>query len=637
LLKTIFLNIYCLGAAAWILVLAALLGKRFLRYCKFPKIENLTIEGTALGLGCISYLVFFTGLLGFFSRTGFLLLIVVLTLLLFERGHRGDRVENLYRAKSRYPFPWWMTAISLFVLSLFIYNSFIPDQFYDVLQYHLALPQSYLTLGRYVPTPTNAYSGFPQLAEMLYGLGLGLGKPDNIPLLLQASAGFLIAATLFREMKTVQEGFLACILWISCPLVIELMRFAKPDIFFTLFITLAFCSLLKWKEDQESGRILLCGIFTGLACSTKLTGVLFSGFFFICVLLFSRRSASLSSMIRFILPQILLFLPWAVKNIFYFGNPLFPFLQSTFGTFHTYPGSALYLNALETGVSGLKEFFTFLPRLTWSGHTYPSMNYLGPLWLGFLPFAAYISFKDVKSRWLGIFVLFFYTANAFINHNYARYFFFPVLPIFTILIVRSIYFYQRRTIKLLIFSILFGSLLANIIGWKPFLERLAYGRHALWGMPRERIEKLFAPGYYDSVEWINNNLGENSRTLFIGETKTHLFRRKIVAPSIENIHPLSPMLQQSQNERDLYKAMQREGFTHILFNSSEYQRLRGYPMFQWRPEDPSILAAFWKKHLEKIFESQPMVLYKLTEQSSQKHKLPSALSETFIALSKHEE
>ncbi|OGR88311.1 MAG: hypothetical protein A3A86_02155 [Elusimicrobia bacterium RIFCSPLOWO2_01_FULL_60_11] len=593
--------------AAYLFFLSFCIGKQALRSFRVDLGEIAVPVSFALGLGVLSCAVLALGFAGGLKSAwlwGFVWVVSLPFLPSFK--------ENALLLKNELSFPL-KSLLSIFIL-LLVFNSFIPDQFYDVLVYHLALPNAYLVEGKIVPVLYNAHSGLPETAEMLYTLGMGLVPGDGLPLLFQLGFALLILLTLVR--LDTAAGKLAGILWITAPLVIENVRFCKHEILFSLWALLSFAVLWRARDKMSVKDAVLSGVFIGLACGTKYTGIVFAALFSIVLLSFSR---SILHFLLFGLAAFAVFSPWMVKNYLFFHNPLYPFFQQVFGWINMTPLNWEVFQAEQSqyGAGGWRVFDlakTFW-KITRHGHEFPSMNFIGPVWLLFLPWALWKGLSARFSRVLLSIVLAVIAFSA-TQTTLARYFILPILPFFALAIARSIP--EGSKLKFL----LAAGLAVNLVGWLPLLERLSYCRAALWGIPREKRILLYNRGYLESAEFVNELLPRDARILFMGETRSHLFQRRVVAPSAHNEHLFSQALNASKDAAGLYAKLKAEGITHILYKDSEMDRLKGYPMYHWEKGHRGILMEFWRKHLTSAYSNSAVVVYELTDHPDEKRHPP---------------
>lgn len=614
----------CILLAYYVFFLAFCIGKQTLKSFQIRLGELAVPCSAALGLGVLSYLVMGLGFLGVLKSAWLWGLLGVLSILLLASFKENARI-----LKNEISFPV-KSLLSIFIL-LLIFNSFIPDQFYDVLVYHLAIPQAYLVNGRIIPIPYNAHSGLPETAEMLYTLGMGLVKGDNLPLLFQLGFALLIILTLVRldsaagrptdagrasPVPSVSAGKLASLIWISTPLVIENVRFSKNDILFSLWILLSFAVLWRAREDFSIREVILSGIFMGFAAGTKYTGIPFALLFSVLIFAFSK---SIYNVLLFGLTALAVFSPWMVKNYFFFGNPLYPFFQQYFGWANMTPlnWSVFQAEQSQYGPGGwrLIDLAKTFWKNTCEGHKYPSMNFIGPVWLTFLPWAL---FKGWNSRFTRVLLFIVLTIIVFstTQTTLARYFILPILPFFALAIAQSI------PAGSMLKALLAAGIAINLFGWLPLLERISYCRTALWGISHEKQVKLYSEGYLESAQFANERLPAGARILFMGETRSHLFQKRVIAPSAHNEHLLSQALNASKDSSELYEKLKSEGITHILYNDSEMDRLAGYPMYHWEKGHRDILKRFWNDHLSIAYSNSAVVIYELTDHADEKRYPP---------------
>jgi len=178
--------------------------------------------------------------------------------------------------------------------------------------------------------------------------------------------------------------------------------------------------------------------------------------------------------------------------------------------------------------------------------------------------------------------------------------------------------------------LIFGIILHGF-GWLPTLERVSYGRTALWGLSPSKTEKLYAEGYYDSALWVNAHLPPSSQILFLGETKSYLFKRNVIAPSVNNEHWISEKIRDCKTADGFYEEWKHSNVTHLLLNRQELLRLKGMPMFFWKKDARIIFREFWNRHLDEIYSSGPITIYVLVENSSRPPPIPEELEQIFNA------
>ena len=112
----------------------------------------------------------------------------------------------------------------------------------------------------------------------------------------------------------------------------------------------------------------------------------------------------------------------------------------------------------------------------------------------------------------------------------------------------------------------------------PEDELVAIGREALTLAARSFDPSLGAALYADS------RLPGTARVLFLGETRLYSFRRDAVVPSPFDAHPIEAAVAAAgPDHRRVREALAAQGFTHVLVNWADWERLgRTYYRLHWR-------------------------------------------------------
>lgn len=233
---------------------------------------------------------------------------------------------------------------------------------YDVLEYHLAAPREYLEAGRIQFLPHNVYSNMPLGVEMLYLLTMQLaGDPEEAVLpaqFLNAALGLLAAGAVWlaaRETGCRQSAHLAGAVFATCPFIVYLSGVAYVENGQLLFAALALAAFLRGRREGAIGAdvalqartpprpplvmrevnrwMLLSGLFAGLACGCKYTGVVMTALPIGVALLIdaARARARAWAIGAFVLGTAVTFGPWLAKNQAWTGNPVFPLATGLFG------------------------------------------------------------------------------------------------------------------------------------------------------------------------------------------------------------------------------------------------------------------------------------------------------------------
>ncbi len=219
---------------------------------------------------------------------------------------------------------------------------------YDSLTYHLAVPAQYLRAGKVIELPFDHHSYFPFTLEMLYAIGLWARGAVFAKLFhwLMLPIGALALCAIGKRAGSARGGLLAACLYASTPLLLQEATTAYIDLGFAAFAFLAVLCFERARETYNQNDWALSGAFCGMCLGTKYFGALIFGFLGIALLFWMRTSrpemetATKNEAPRpkparivsfFVVPALILGGLWYARNVFWTGNPVFPFAYSLFG------------------------------------------------------------------------------------------------------------------------------------------------------------------------------------------------------------------------------------------------------------------------------------------------------------------
>jgi len=391
-----------------------------------------TLLGATLGLGLLSQAVFLLAALGILRTWTVSALLGVFWIVGFtELRSLASSLSGDWSLLRDRPL---MAGSVLLLLGLMFWLTWVPPHYYDSLVYHLPLAASYAREGALHTRPDLLFSHFPQNAEMLFTLSLLLGS-DILAKMFSWLATFLSVWWLLELGKRevpVPVILLACLSVCTHTAVMLLTPTAYVETFVMLWITAAVLSFLRWRADADEddmprGWLALAGVFAGLGVGTKYyagicPGIL--GLYLVGRWLHSRwpgRESRLTVASRardsllFFITAAAAGLPWLLKNLYFIGNPVFPFLYKLFpgrGTGWAQDTAARYFGVMtEYGhLEGgwLKDLLQF-PYLAASGSARfgGGADILGSLGWGLLfitlPLAAWAAWRKRHLRWLALY------------------------------------------------------------------------------------------------------------------------------------------------------------------------------------------------------------------------------------------
>ena len=265
----------------WVVILAVSWGQGALLlrvlYSEGPKgePEMRTALVTGLGLGALSLEIFLLGLAGFYN-TQAITALVLAVLVAVAPVLRKDIVRIIPGVTKPGPgtrIPLILISIAGLVNLLF---TLVPPVFFDAMTYHLELPSRYLLEGKVFHVSENLYSGYPQIAEILFGAGMAL---DGLDLAGMISMTFLLL-TIFLLWGWGKERFgeagtaWGIALLVLTPPLMVIAGFFEND-WAAAFFTLATLAVLA-DGDRRPASMVLAGCMAGLATGCKYNALAFA-------------------------------------------------------------------------------------------------------------------------------------------------------------------------------------------------------------------------------------------------------------------------------------------------------------------------------------------------------------------------
>jgi hypothetical protein len=349
--------------ATWMFVVAAGSGTLVMRACgvRAEGPGERVVLSFAAGMTVMGSLVLAIGLLGILTPTILLVLLLGLTAVtLAAAGHDlwGLGHDALTAARSA----GLPLALGCVVFTLGLSWALAPAVQFDDLNYHLAVPKTYLQRGAIVDLPYFFHSYFAHLMEAVFLPALALGGAGAVKLLVLAT-GMVVAGAVFvlgRLMFDSTVGRWAAVLFFTTPVVVVLCGTAHVDLGTALFVTATFIAWHHARAGPETGWSGLTAILGAAALATKLNA---------SYALAVPGSMMLASLVarsswRVLAWCALAFLavagPWFALTQAWTGNPVFPLLNGVFRSVHWDPDNRL-MNAAQFGFGHSASALLALP------------------------------------------------------------------------------------------------------------------------------------------------------------------------------------------------------------------------------------------------------------------------------------
>jgi hypothetical protein len=526
----------------------------------------------------------------------------------------------------------------------------VPPVSRDALTHHLAVPKIYIDHGRMVELPDIIPSYFPMNLDLLFLVPLIWGN-DILPKYIHMAFGFLTAFFLYRYLRDQLNptyGLLGVLFFLSLPIILQLSITVYVDLGLIFFSTAALIYLLEWRQSGWRYRKLIgAAIFCGLALGTKYNGLVVFLILTLMVPVIAGRKAAtpagrdvkathsatiVSYSLLFVTIALLLFAPWALRNLLWTGNPLFPLYDAVFNPQNPYVETRLNPFAMRRMVYGESIWQTLLVpiRIFFQGQDDVPALFDGRLNPFLLPLAIMGMFPSKrqppglqfdKAVWGG-FALLFILIVFFTRDMRIRY----IAPIIPPLVILSIFgvknlferfgqSYKRFadytlqiTAVLFVISFVFLNAVYLYQQWHQ-VRPLDYldgevGRVAY--ITRHRPE-------YPIIRYANQHLSDDDQILciFLGNRR-YYFEKKTSFYEWSQFKNLVAGVPDAQAVSD---AMTLQGHTHVLIG------LEGFTYWSRQnltPKDQDKVSQWLKHQLKLIKEKNDYALFKIQSKPSTK-------------------
>jgi hypothetical protein len=333
--------IFALVLLILILLLAIGLGLKLLRKMKVDDLRSSEqiLFGMPIGLGIIAYGVLVLGLVGLLQPWAILLWLIFIGILTAnEWGEFASEIPTWIKMGSR---NWCKAGLGkkllsglvgmIFILTLFLTLS--PPADPDGLIHHLQAPKNFLEAGRFYPIPDFVFANYPSTIESLFAIGMIFGSDTFAKILHLTFASLFVMAMYLLGRRYLPEGrdWVAVAILIGMPIFPIWASLAYIDMGWALYEFLSIYAIVVWGVNKNQGWLILASLMTGLAIGSKYLAFEGAAAVGLWIMWHSRkegwrtifRTASFFSAIALLVGS-----PWYLKNLLWFGNPIYPYLSS---------------------------------------------------------------------------------------------------------------------------------------------------------------------------------------------------------------------------------------------------------------------------------------------------------------------
>ncbi len=508
---------------------------------------------------------------------------------------------------------------------------FLPPFFYDTLRYHYGLPAAFLRTGFTFPLPYFVESSYPLGGEMLAMIGMADASyvGANLATLLAFALCGLGMLCLADRLGDRRAGWAGLLLFLSSSTAVHTVFFQKTDLAVTLFFLACAYALLVYRQEGDRGFLVIAAAMAGIFLGTKYTAGLFVAIVLALALAARMRDggARLPALARdaflFLLIAVVLFSPWLYRNVAATGNPVYPLLN---GVFHSPGWSPARMKILfedshppSLWLHGLRDVW----RLIRSATFFPDVDLssagasLGAAVIGAFLFPLAVRRPEPGWRFLEILTLLLIAA-WFLSSSFSRYLL-PALPFMALLSGALVSRLSGRAGRwgpaaAAVLLLAVGAQAASASA-ESTVFRAWRGAFALMGRPDRAIviASRFDPSLGAAL-YANSRLPETARVLFLGETRIYRFQRDSVVPSPFDAHPIEAAVAAAgPDHRRVRQALAAQGFTHVLVNWADWERLgRAYYRLHWRPGAVEEADRFVRS-LPAVYKDRAVTIFTLAD------------------------
>jgi hypothetical protein len=409
--------------------------------------------------------------------------------------------------------PRWQTAL-LVLISLYVVLDAIstcaPISSPDALLYHAADPARFEEAHRIFEVPWNSSSYEPFSVEMLVLDGFLLW--DSVqgafaPLLLGLVAlAAVIGATL--RLAGRPPALLAGAIFFAQPFMSWELTSVFIEAGLACTVALAAWNVMRFLEVGERDHLLVAGILGGGAAGMKYLGVIAVAAFAVVAVLLVRRHIRAKHVFVFLLPAVVVALPWYVKNLVLTGNPVYPYI---FGGLNESAAAELGDTRASFGYGRSALDLLLLPfRLLADAEPFDAGEFVSPLFLFFAPvvFLLPSARRPAALVWTGVVL---YVLAWFLATQQAR-FLVPIMPPLAVLAaVGVLALAARGRIGRIVAATATGAaLLTGLVAALAYTSRFV---PVVFGTQSKETFLLRNAPYYAGIESLDRRLGSNDKLL----------------------------------------------------------------------------------------------------------------------------
>ncbi|MBO05629.1 MAG: hypothetical protein CMI58_01060, partial [Parcubacteria group bacterium] len=561
---------------------ALVIGYRLLSLFNFLKVLNrveTVVFSFALGMGFISFLVFFLGLLHILYLKWVILILILATLVSLRSAYSLVKSKLLLSYDIKFIYSSKLRIFLAILVSLSLLMTLVgavaPAKGNDALIYHLSDAKYFAQnhLATFIPYTSNSI--WPYFMEMLFTFAMLFDNPLLAKLFhfSMALLGGLAIYSCGRRFINKEVAILAASIFFLTPGVFTQATYAKNDIAWAFYSFMGFYALLLRDAGISERRLLVfAGVMCGIAADTKYIGLITPvaiGLILIAKGFLHRENYKdlAKSFVLFSITVVVIMFPYYIRPYLYTGNPLYPFYFKYIVESGWYRPSGFGMDKNLINFIVSPWFLTYYPGKTFGGNE----SQLSPFILAFLPALLFLRKKGKHILLISVFAGIFYFF-WFYKFPAVRYIL-PIIPFLALLsgyVVwaihnRSKYFGYLIKIIFSIFMVLnFGLCIYYTREELVFFSKGANVEDYL--AKQDRTSKIF--------QYINKNTPPTSKVLLVNEIRNFYLDRG----HIREFYYRTQDKYQLKKIDAILDDLEIKGITHILYAESMRNEVDDMPI-----------------------------------------------------------
>jgi hypothetical protein len=376
-------------------------------------------------------------------------------------------------------------------------------------------------------------------------------------------------------------------------------------------------------RDWEKGSLILSGLFSGFACSTKYTGVL-CPILLLCLLFYYRSFNKESGIKSIFLFGISALIPpsfWLAKNAVFFCNPVFPFFYQWLGgnVGWTKNTASSYFSML-TQYGSHSDILTnlFLAPLhistsaTQFGGGFDALGDFGwTLFIFGVPVCAFLDFKEKNSRplklfFLGYFLIWFWTKPVLR-------FLVGVLPVAVLLTSITLQYLlkKRGPLSKGVAALLIIPWLGSNIFLYFFIQKEIQPFSVALGLESREAFLKRRLAFYSAYEFINQTLTPDDKLFLLGEQRTYHLKVPYTCSNFFAPSPLAEWINSSNSLEEVWRRFKAQGYTTLLINEGEIHRRGGLLKFGFTENGVNNLESLLNQKAALLFDQKNIKIFRI--------------------------